>query len=341
MAGKTRAVILSVLVVASGCVSPDPRPDGALELTWAESPAPTVSRTEFGKMMQAVSNWGRWGPDDQLGTLNLITPSKRRSAAGLVREGITVSMALEIDKQRSELNRFPVEHEVQTVELGGHAWAVDRYTVLFHGYSYSHIDGLQHVAHDGSFYNGMPIDSLGADGAARLGIQHIGARGIFTRGVLIDLPKFFGVDYLPAGTAISAADLEAWEKATGISVGSGDVLLIRTGRWAQVASEGTWDVSKQAAGLHASVAGWLRARDIAAIGCDGVTDVLPSGVEGLSNPLHELIIAGMGMPMLDNLDLDAVAEIAAEMNRSEFLFVASPIRFPGGTGALLNPLAVF
>ncbi|MGB5579963.1 MAG: hypothetical protein WBM68_05330, partial [Woeseia sp.] len=100
-------------------------------------------------------------------------------------------------------------------------------------------------------------------------------------------------------------------------------------------------IVEKAAGLHASVAAWLRERDVAVIGADGVSDVFPSGVEGLGNPLHELVIAGLGMPMLDNLDLEAVSETAAKLNSPVFLFVGSPMRVSGGTGAPLNPLAVF
>jgi kynurenine formamidase len=155
------------------------------------------------------------------------------------------------------------------------------------------------------------------------------------------MPRFLGINYLPAGTAISTADLEAWEQASGVEISSGDVLLIRTGRWKQVTEQGQWNLLEEAAGLHVSVAVWLKARDVAVIGCDGVSDVAPSGVEGLHSPLHELVLAGLGMPILDNLDLEAVAEAAAERNRSTFLFVGSPLRVPGGTGSPLNPLAVF
>jgi kynurenine formamidase len=137
------------------------------------------------------------------------------------------------------------------------------------------------------------------------------------------------------------ADLEAWEKETGVTVGSGDVLLIRTGRWAKVAKDGQWDFLAKAAGSHASVAAWLKARDVAVIGCDGVSDVMPSGVEGLVNPLHELVLVALGMPILDNLDLEAVAAAAAARKRPTFLFVGAPLRVPGGTGSPMNPLAVF
>ena len=139
----------------------------------------------------------------------------------------------------------------------------------------------------------------------------------------------------------NAGDLEAWEKESGVTITSGDVLLIRTGRWTQVAREGQWNFLEKAAGAHASLAPWLKSRDVAVIGCDGVSDVMPSGVEGLVNPLHELVIVGLGMPILDNLDLEAVADAAAERGRSTFLFVGAPLRVPGGTGSPLNPLAVF
>ena len=321
-------------------------PVGSIEsatahLTWAVGETPAMSRAEFDQLMRDNSNWGRWGADDQLGTLNLITSEKRRDAAALVQDGVSVSMALELNKHKDELNAYPFEHEIETVEWEGHQWAGDTYSVSYHGFAHSHVDGLQHVAHKGMLYNGLPIDSLTPEGTEHLGIQNVAANGIFTRGVLVDFPRFLGVDFLPAGSAISVSDLEAWEEASGVTISSGDVLLIRTGRWVQVAEQGQWDLTKEAAGLHVSVGTWLKVRDVAVIGCDGVSDVIPSGVEGLINPLHELVIAGLGMPILDNLDLEAVAEAANERNRSTFLFVGSPLRVPGGTGSPLNPLAIF
>ena len=313
----------------------------ATQMAWAVGDPPAMTRIEFDQLMQEISNWGRWGADDQLGTLNLITPAKRREAASLVEDGVTVSMALDLNKQEDELNTSPFEHQVIIAEFGGHTGIVDTFSVNYHGYAHSHIDGLQHITHKGELYNGMSLESVRPEGTERLGIQNVGINGVFTRGVLIDMPRFLDIDFLPAGTAITVKDLEAWEKEAGVTVGSGDVLLIRTGRWTQVAQEGQWNFMEKAAGLHASVAAWLKSRDVAVIGCDGVSDVTPSGVEGLVIPLHELVIAGLGMPMLDNLDLEAVAEAAAERGRFTFLFVGAPLRVPGGTGSPLNPLAVF
>ena len=302
--------------------------------------ASEVSRAEFDAWMAEISNWGRWGDDDQLGTLNLITPEKSKAAAALVRDGVTVSMALDLNTVQDELNANPFRHTVTTGHFSGHDVAGDDYGVQYHGFAHSHIDGLPHFAHKGKLYNGFAFDTIKPTGATKLGIHNV-KHGIFTRGVLVDVPWLKGVDYLEPGTAITIEDLTEWEDKTGITVASGDVLLVRTGRWQRVRQEGQWNFLEAAAGMHASVATWLKQRDVAVIGCDGVSDVMPSGVEGLANPLHELVLVGLGMRILDNLNLDDVAAAAKSRDRWEFLFVGAPLRVVGGTGSPLNPLAVF
>ncbi|MDA1076277.1 MAG: cyclase family protein [Proteobacteria bacterium] len=298
-----------------------------------------VSRAEYDQWMQEISNWGRWGADDELGTLNLITPARSKAAAALVTEGVTVSLALDLNIVADDLNTNPFIHTRNTAEFSGHQVAGDRYEVEYHGFAHSHMDGLPHFAHYGKMYNGVEFSELN-EGSDKLGIHNF-KNGVFTRGVLVDMARFKGVEYLQPGTVITTEDFEAWEKATGIRVQAGDVLLVRTGRWAQVAATGQWNFLEKAAGLHASVAKWLKERDVAVIGCDGVSDVMPSGVEGLANPLHELVLVGLGMPILDNLNLEDVATAAAERNRWTFLYVGAPLRVRGGTGSPLNPLAVF
>jgi len=329
------AVALLLLTAPALGAESDPVP--------AAEPAPAVapvSTAQFEEWLTAISNWGRWGKDDERGTLNLITPEKRLAAAQLVREGVTVSLALDLNTHRDPLNANPFEQTLTVGEFGGHQVAGDAYSVEYHGFAHSHMDGLPHFLHDGKMYNGFGVEVLESTGATRLGINN--ARdGVFTRGVLIDVPWLQGVDYLEPGFAITIELLEAWERRTGVTVGSGDVLLVRTGRWERVRQKGQWNFLEQAAGLHASVAPWLKARDVAMLGSDGVSDVMPSGVEGRVNPLHELVLVGLGMPLLDNLDLDAVAAAARERQRWEFLFVAAPLRVVGGTGSPLNPLAVF
>lgn len=303
-------------------------------------PAP-MSRAEFDALMQEISNWGRWGNDDELGTLNLITPKERFAAAQLVQDGESVSLALPVNKQQDTLNTNPFMHEVTTSEFAGHKVAGDNYSVSYHGFAHSHMDGLPHFAHKGKMYNGVDFETIKSTGATRLGIHNAGVKGVFTRGVLVDIPAFLGVDYMQPGHALTAEDFEAWEKATGVTIRSGDVLLVRTGRWAKIAKDGQWNFLEKAAGSHASLAKWLKQRDVAMIGCDGVSDVMPSGVEGLANPLHELVLVGLGMPILDNLNLEDVAQEAAKRNRYTFLYVGAPMRVEGGTGSPLNPIAVF
>lgn len=306
----------------------------------AENEPQFVSTAQFEQWLQEISNWGRWGRDDELGTLNLITPEQRIAAAELVRDGLSVSLALDLNTQPDAINANPFEHTLTVSTFSGHQVAGDRYSVQYHGFAHSHMDGLAHFIHKGKMYNGFSIEILKETGAEKLGI-HNAKNGIFTRGVLVDMPWFKGSDFLEPGYAITIEDLEAWEAKTGITVASGDVLLIRTGRWERIRQKGQWNFLEAAAGSHASIAPWLKARDVAVIGSDGVSDVMPSGVEGLANPLHELVLVGLGMPILDNLDLGPVAEAARERNRWTFLFVASPLRVVGGTGSPMNPMAVF
>ena len=323
--------LIVLLIALTGIAAP---PEAAAQT------ATPVSVAQFEAWLEELSNWGRWGEDDELGTLNLITEETRQRAVGLVRDGVTVSMALDLNTQRNALNANPFQHTLSVGRFGGHETAGDAYSVQYHGFAHSHLDGLPHFAYKGQMYNGFPVSGLTPTGAEKLGIHNV-QNGIVTRGVLIDMPRHRGVDYLEPGTAITVEDLETWERETGMRVGSGDVLLIRTGRWEAVRQLGQWNFVEKAAGSHVSIAQWLKERDVAVIGSDGVSDVMPSGVEGLPNPLHALVIIGLGMPILDNLDLDAVASEAEQRGRWEFLFVGSPLRVRGGTGSPLNPLAVF
>ncbi|MEO2178043.1 MAG: cyclase family protein [bacterium] len=313
----------------------------SVSFSFAESGGPdTVTRVQYDQWMKDISNWGRWGNDDQLGTLNLITPAKRVAAARLVQKGVSVSLSLDLNKKADALNASPFEHLLEVSTFGGHEVAGDKYSVQYHGFAHSHLDGLPHFIHYGKMYNGFSVDGLKPAGAEKLGIQNF-KNGIFTRGVLVDMPWFKQTDFLEPGAVVTSDDLEAWEKKTGVHIGSGDVLLIRTGRWERVRQKGQWNFLAKAAGSHASVALWLKKRDVAVIGSDGISDVMPSGVEGLLNPLHELVLVGLGMPILDNLDLDALAKEARRQKRWTFLFVGGPLRVPGGTGSPLNPIATF
>jgi kynurenine formamidase len=189
-------------------------------------------------------------------------------------------------------------------------------------------------------YNGVSNQVVTAAGCGKAGIQRL-KNGIVTRGILIDIPRLKGLPYLEPGTPVFPEDVEAWEKKAGVKVSSGDVIFLRTGRWARRAKVGPWAIAKQAAGFHASIAPWLKARGVALMGSDAAADVTPSLVEGVNLPVHVLTIAGLGMNLLDNQDLEAVAETAAKLNRWEFMLTVAPVPFEGGTGFPVNALAIF
>ena len=315
---------------------------GSLPAAAQNTPAPErVSAATYAGWMRELSNQGRWGAQDQLGTLNLITPDVMRRATGLVRAGVSVSMSLTLGRGQRPYDRSPLRHQVfESRDAGQVLWMMDSIVIAYHGWGTTHMDALSHTAIDGQVYNGVPRESLRAEGGYQLGVHQL-RNGIVSRGVLVDIPKLRNVPYLEPGTAITADELERWERANNVRIGAGDVLLVRTGRWAREEALGPWPFQSASAGLHPSVARWLKARDVAAIGCDGVTDVFPSLVDGPSNPIHQLLIVAIGMPMFDNLELEAVAREAAARRRPTFLFVSAPLPLLGGTGSPVNPLAIF
>jgi kynurenine formamidase len=290
--------------------------------------------------MTELSNWGRWGQDDQLGAINLITPQKRLEAVALVKEGVSVSLARDPEKEKAVDNPSPYEHVMFRTGLDNSGSAMDTYKVSYHGLAHTHLDSLAHVFYQGKMYNGFSQKEVTEMGAGKLDIHNL-KNGVLTRGILIDIPRLKGVPYLEPGTPIYAEDLEAWERRAGIRVSSGDVVFVRTGRWARRAALGPWDAFQSSAGLHPSVARWLKDRDVVMIGGDAANDVTPSGIEGLAFPLHRLAIVALGVHIFDNADLEALSETAARLNRWEFLFTVAPIPMPGGTGSPVNPIATF
>jgi kynurenine formamidase len=216
----------------------------------------------------------------------------------------------------------------------------DYFAIASHGFATSHIDALCHIFHEGKLYNGYPSEAVTAHGATKLGIHRL-LDGIVTRGVLLDIPALRGVDALEPGQPVFPEDLEAAEEQAGLTVRPGDALLVRTGRWRWRAAHGAWDAGQLAAGLDASCLPWLRERDVAALGSDGVSDVLPSRVGGVGMPIHTVVIVAMGVHLLDNLDLEALATACAEESRWEFLLTVAPLVIRRGTASPVNPIALF
>ena len=303
--------------------------------------APRATRADVDRWMKELSNWGRWGKDDQKGTLNLITPAVRKRAAGLVRAGISVSLARTDSTGDAPDNQPAFVHEMLITAADPSAqFAMDRYTQAYHGSGITHLDALCHMLGGATLFNGFPRDSVTQAGAAKLDVMNM-KDGIFARGVLMDLPSLKGVPFLEPGQPIYPEDLDAWVKKAGLKIAPGDVILIRTGRWARRAKTGPWDIGSKAAGLYATCAPWLHARDAAILGSDFAADLMPSGVEGVAMPIHKLALVAMGMPLLDNCDLEALSQTAARLGRWEFLLMAAPEPVPGGTGSPINPVAIF
>lgn len=287
---------------------------------------------------RALSNWGRWGDRDQLGTLHWITPEKRIAAARGVRSGRSVSCSRALPTEVAADNEHPVTHQMLGTATDG--WGGDAFRVAAHGYAVSHIDALCHIFHEGRLYNGYPIERVTPEGAQELAIDAL-RDGIVSRGVLLDVPALRGTQWLEAGDAIGPDELERAEAAAGLRVEAGDVLFVRTGRWPLRVAQGPWNPRERLAGLHASCLPWLFERRIAALGSDGVSDVLPSRVDGVGLPIHSVAIVAMGLHLLDNLDFEALANACREEARWEFQLVIAPLVLARGTASPVNPIALF
>jgi kynurenine formamidase len=298
---------------------------------------PRMTAAEFEKMFEATKNWGRWGKDDRLGTLNLVTDAKRRQAAALVKDGISVSLSHDLSTEAAVDNPNPLK-----LNMGAN-FRTDTLEINYHGTFVTHFDALCHFPFKDRLFNGVPLSDSTAKGCA-IGVEHY-KDGIVTRGVLIDIPRLKGIPYLEPPAAVYPADVEAWEKKAGLRISSGDAIVLHTGRWARRAKLGPYRVVQNAAGFHASIIPWLRQRDVALVAGDTTPDIqseprLIPGEEGRM-PLHTAVLAGLGAPLIDDVDADKLAETAAKLNRWEFLFVVAPLSIPGGTGGPVNPIAVF
>jgi kynurenine formamidase len=294
-----------------------------------------VTKEQFEQWKTDLNNWGRWGKNDEIGTMNLITPAKRKQAAALVKEGFSVSLASDADTEKAVDNPQPYEHEM--LALG-----TDRIGVAFHGIAHTHLDSLAHINYNGVFYNGYkpdPDQVKKANGHARNSIHNLKS-GIFTRGILIDIPRLRGLKYLEPGTPIYVEDIEAWLKKAGLKILPGDALFVRAGVWARRKETGPYERGRTGkdAGLDPSVIPWLKRQDIAILAADHPQYVSPSEVTGA---VHDFALVSLGIHLIDNCDLEALSEAAAARNRWEFLLTAAPLPIVGGTGSPMNPIAMF
>jgi len=308
------------------------------------------SGTAMDEMFDAVSNWGRWGDDDERGALHLLDARHRAHAASLVQSGRSVSLAQDITTEPTPQTPEPAEHRMlacgddrHSSGIPGYEASRDAFGTDVHGMGITHLDALCHMFVDGRMFNGAPADLVTPEGAERNSVM-TAAEGIVGRGVLMDVPGARGVDFLAPDQQVTVADLLAAEERQQVTVGPGDLLVIATGRDARThALGGSLDPFREGlAGLHPECLPWLHEREIALLGSDGISDPMPPGpIERWPFPVHQIGIVSIGLMLIDNMRLDDVLAACAEHLRWEFLLHVAPLRLPGATGCPVNPIALF
>ncbi len=312
-------------------------------------PAP-MSLEQFDALFEQVKNWGRWGADDERGTLNYLTADKVVAAAKLVRSGRQVSMAIPIGKTATADNPAPAVHMMSLlhdlpVSKSGLSFGMCYLGMGSHGDAFTHVDALNHVGYKGKLYNGKPVATLTSRGSEWGAITAF-ATGLVGRGVLLDAARHRGVEWLEPGEAVTRRELEEIEKAQRVRLGEGDILVFRTGHHARRLKLGPWSneyppAGEGKAGLHVDTVPWMHERRIAAFLPDGDGETVPSNVEDMPYPLHPLQLTAMGMCIADSLQLEELAAAVKEEGRFEFMVVGLPLRLPGATGTPWNPIAIF
>lgn len=295
---------------------------------------PTQDRVEG--YYKDLNNWGRWGDNDQLGTLNLITADKQVQAKQLIRSGRAVSLARDVIPRPVYMYHatFPSKRERVDVVL-------DRFDMVYHGFWITHVDALCHVAWDGELYNGRSFaDHVSVTGATWCPIDPTFTKGITTRGVFLDIAAARKEKYVTVGHPVTPKELDEAERRAGVKVEAGDVVVVRSGDATFRQSNPDWvaGVSPHP-GLNLSCIEWFREKDIAAISWD-MMDERPSGYPGFGMSAH-LAIPFLGLTLIDNSDPERLAQACAEEGRNEFFFTSTPLRLVGATGAPAHPIAIF
>lgn len=302
-----------------------------------------MDRAEFDRLFAEIRNWGRWGADDERGCLHHLTPDAVRAAAGVVKHGRSVSLAHDLDLVASPDNKKPALHymsQLCDVDEAEPRVNMDFVGVDYHGKSVSHLDALCHCAFHGRLYGDVDTACVTSQGSS-YGSVLTTADGLVGRGVLLDVPRFRDQEWLEPGTAVEPEELESVAAAQGLEVRRGDIVVVRNGARRRREMLGPWDPSNFSAGLFPTSMRWLHEREIALLGSDGDNDARPSPVDGVASPIHALALTAMGLLLADNLNLEDVAGVCAELGTWEFLCVFAPLRIPGGTGSPVNPIAVF
>ena len=372
--GASMASIISGALLVSLMGLSTPPPARAAEIVTVE--------TLF-DWMTKYSNWGRWGKDDRLGTMNTVTPKKRLAAAGLVKYGISVTTArrpykIAFDPQQPFMPATPSLAPLPTGPMdiddpnpfffyaNPPTYTSDRWNFAMASAVHSHLDSVCHTPTPPSatprlypermVYNGTPLRLAATANGCMLGIDNVAVQGVFTRGILFDatlLPQLREgtSSWLAPGTRVTRADIEELERIEGVTAGAGDVILLYTGRWARRAARGPWATTCTGtlrppncgyAGYWYDNIPYLFERDIAQFGSDAWNDVTPTdGLDAYTTLPYHGFQAAMGIAHYDNLDLEALAGVAKQLKRYEFLFSTAPFPVVGALTSNLNPVAVF
>jgi kynurenine formamidase len=303
---------------------------------------------EFLELAKRVSNWGRWGDDDELGTLNLIDAAAVRRGADCVKTGKRFSLALRLDQRGPQVGGIPGRiNPLRTMTAINNEFAgtIDGFctsddVVTMGLQAATHWDALAHVSYSGQIYNGYPASTITADGAAKCGISRVAS--LISRGVLLDVARARGKERLDPGYGITSDDLDAALGLAGGDVQPGDVVLVRTG-FLQLfkARDREGYAAGHQPGLTMGTVPWFRDRDVAAVATDTFTfEVWPCEDEHMLLPVHLLHLRDMGLTQGQNFDLEALSADCAADGVFEFFLEASPLPFTGGCGSPVNPVAV-
>jgi kynurenine formamidase len=295
------------------------------------------------RMYEDLNNWARWGPDDERGALNYMTDERRREASRLVVSGESISLSHDLGTEPLPEHPRPVQHHMlasgdalDSNGIPGYEAARDHLSLDIHGLHTTHVDALSHMFVRGKMFGDRPASDVRSDGARANTVLSM-ADGVVGRGVLLDIPRATGCEFLDTGEVVTVADLEAAEVTQDVRVREGDVLLVAWGREPRRAKRPFDGFS----GLHAQCLPWLYDRRIAVLGSDGISDPMPFvGTPQWPFPVHQIGITAMGLHLIDNVALARLGERCSALGRWEFLFTMGPLRITRGTGCPVNPVAV-
>ena len=309
------------------------------------------SEAQVLEWMTSLSNWGRWGEDDQKGCLNLITPAKRTQAASLVQDGETVSCARPITTEMTPDVTFQVQRYMVDSGEGRDTDPPERKLVrrgasefigmVFHGQSITHIDSLSHYSWQAKLYNGKPANLITSREGAQSHSIEAAADGIVSRGVLLDITKVRGTKWLATDDPVMPEDLEAAEELEGVKVEEGDILLVRTGNYRMRLEEGPRPNTQPFTACQVACTPWFKERGVAMLGTDTSNDVRPSHYATITAPLHTVCLVTLGLWLIDNANLEELAQACERRNRYEFMLSMGPLKLRNVTGSPVNPIAIF